>query len=111
MTRLFTSAALALALGFGAATTASADTSYLTVGAFDYVESGSSYIDLGTVRAASAGVVAIYDNDGTLLGSVPVAAGANSNVRVDLDRQLLNRATAVLEIGGQAVDSATIRIS
>lgn len=72
----------------------------------DQVDASSS-IELGTVRAASNGIVEIYDNhggaQGKLLGTEAVTAGANYDVRVNVGVRPINDVVAVLTVNGQVV--------
>ena len=93
-------AATAIALTAGAA---SADNSF---GFGDRLDNAST-LELGTVRSASAGVVEIYDGRngslGALLGTQNVAAGANTDVRVNVGHGPDADVIAVLKINGQVV--------
>ena len=85
------------------ATAASAD-SY-----FSYGETldDSAALELGTVKSQGDGVVEIYNfaggKIGALLGTEPVNAGANRDVRVQIGSHYLNDVIAVLKVGGQTV--------
>ncbi len=96
--------AIALAAVVGSATLASADVSYFGL---TKTLPETSTIDLGTVRAADAGTVEIYDyrlgTQGALLGTETVNAGANSNVRIDLGLAPAGDVLAVLKVDGQVV--------
>ena len=93
--------ALATAATALIATTAAAD-------GFGYnkgIESQS--VELGQVTASANGVVSLYDfhggEQGALLGTEDVTAGANYDVRVTLDRPAVNDVLAVLTVDGQVV--------
>lgn len=94
---------LAAATVAATATVASAD-----INAFGFGDtfSGSS-VDLGTVRAADAGVVEVYSfhggEIGPLLGSTPVNAGANQDVRVSIPGSSIFDVIAILKVDGQEV--------
>lgn len=96
--------ALAASAIVATATVAQADVSY-----FSYGETlaARSNLDLGTVRAASDGIVKIYDfrggEQGVLLGSTTVNAGANQDVRVNVGQAPLFGVLAILTIDGQTV--------
>lgn len=65
--------------------------------------SDTSYVELGLVRADAATTVEIYDyhagEKGELLGSAPIHAGANQNVKVRLGETPSNDVIAVLSDG------------
>lgn len=67
----------------------------------------SSVLDLGLVRAESAGVVEIYDFSrgeiGELLGTETVNAGANADVRVNVGTGPQQDVIALLKIDGETV--------
>ncbi|MGR3500444.1 MAG: hypothetical protein ACU0E9_16325 [Limimaricola soesokkakensis] len=71
------------------------------------IRSQSSLIDVGRVRSEGMGMVEIYsmNSDGTqtLLGSQPVHAGANNNVRVHIGHPVQRDIVAVLRVDGQVV--------
>lgn len=98
VTTLIAAAAVALTAG-----AASADNSF----AFGDRLDNSSTLEIGTVRAASAGVVEIYDGRygdlGALLGTEEVRAGANFDVRVNVGDQPDADVIAVLKVNGQIV--------
>lgn len=106
---MFKTVSIALAALTASATVAAADVSYLSN--FIKEQSRDSQIELGTVRAASDGVVEIFSfhkgEVGHLLGSEAVMAGANLDVDVDVRRPLTN-VIAVLKVDGQIVDSQEI---
>ena len=93
-------AASAIAMTAGAA---AADNSF---GFGDRLDNAST-LELGTVRAASAGVVGIYGGRdgslGALLGTEQVMAGANTDVRVNVGHGPDADVIAVLKINGQIV--------
>lgn len=95
--------ALAAAASVALASTASANFS------FNDAPITGSTAELGQVTSAAAGVVSIYDNNlgeqGALLGTQEVAAGANYDVRVNLGKRPLNDVVAVLTVDGQVVDT------
>ena len=66
-------------------------------------------LEVGLVRAETAGVVNIYNYSkgvqGALLGTQAVNAGANTDVRVNVGINNAYNVLAVLEIDGQAVTS------
>lgn len=97
MTNIFKSTALIAALSLGSAATAES-----TFGFQTQVEDDSS-IMLDLVRTEAAGVVAIYDYSngefGELLGSTPLAEGANTDVLVQLDVNTAQQLAAVIYEG------------
>ncbi|MEL6958138.1 MAG: hypothetical protein AAGL89_04185 [Pseudomonadota bacterium] len=101
-------AAAAVAASFSAA---SAD-SYISN--FVMEQDRDSQIELGTVRAAGDGVVEIYSfhkgEQGALLGSEAVMAGANLDVDIDVRRPVTD-VIAVLTVGGVVVDTQEIDLN
>lgn len=85
------------------ATSATAD-SYFSFG--ETLED-SAVAEIGTVKSQGDGVVEIYNyaggQIGALLGSEPVTAGANKDVRVQIGSHYLNDVIAVLKVDGQTV--------
>jgi hypothetical protein len=81
-----------------------ADASY-----FEFQErlDADSVLELGTVTSQGNGVVEIYSFHGgelgALLGSEAVTAGANSDVRVNVQRGPDHDVIAVLKVDGQTV--------
>mgnify|MGYP001828077506 FL=1 len=82
------------------------------VSADNYFEFGerldsSSTLDLGLIRADSAGVVEIYDFSkgeiGRLLGTEAVNAGANADVRVNVGTPPSQDVIALLKVNGETV--------
>ena len=73
-----------------------------------------SLIELETVRADMAGTIEIYDfhrgEQGALLASEMVNAGANSDVRINTGAQVINDVLAVLVVDGQVVDTLEIEV-
>lgn len=103
--------AFAAAAIVGTASFATASENYFSLN--DKAAAGSS-INLGVVRAASDGVVEIYDYRGgelgALLGTERVKAGANREVKVTVGAPPLYDVIAVLNVGGQAVAQSEIEI-
>ncbi|MBQ2261666.1 MAG: hypothetical protein II336_09880 [Loktanella sp.] len=71
-------------------------------------------IELGVVRSAGDGIVEIYDyhtgEQGALLGTQTVRAGANDGVRVNTGAPLRRDVIAVLTVDGEVVASETYRV-
>jgi hypothetical protein len=107
MTKLLPILAAALAVTAGAASAGN------TFG-FNHMQDSNSLIELNSVVADSNGVVEVYDyhagQEGRLLGSKPVRAGANSDVKIALAPSLSDDVLAVLMINGQAVAQQVVRI-
>jgi len=107
MTKLLSVLATTLALAAGAA-------SANTLG-FNEVQGSNTLIDLGTVVSDGTGVVEVYDNwggqQGLLLGSEAVRAGANSDVRVPLRFAPHGDVVALLKVDGEIVAQQVIRIA
>ena len=93
-----------VAATIAATSTAATADSYFQFG--ERLES-SSTLDLGLVRADSAGVVEIYDFSkgevGQLLGTEMVNAGANTDVRVNVGIRPTQDVIALLKIDGEIV--------
>ncbi|SMY06037.1 hypothetical protein [Flavimaricola marinus] len=96
--------ALAAATAAATASIAQAEVSYFTFG--ESLEA-SSNLDLGTIRSSGEGVVEIYDyrggEQGALLGSTVVHAGANQDVRVFVGQDPKADVLAVIKVNGQTV--------
>ena len=95
-----------------------------TTGSFaaadSYFENGRTLdrddtLELGLVRAESAGIVEIYDFhngvQGKLLGTETVRAGANTDVRVNVGFERSKDVLAVINIDGQAAVSKVYDIN
>lgn len=69
----------------------------------------SAVAELGTVKAQADGVVEIYGfnggQQGALLGTEAVTAGANTDVRVQIGSHNLTDVIAVLRVDGEVVAS------
>ncbi|MBT8412187.1 MAG: hypothetical protein KJP02_10385 [Octadecabacter sp.] len=109
---MFKTTAIALSAIAASATIASADVSYLSD--FTMEQERSGQIELGTVRAANDGVVEIYSfhrgEQGNLLGSTSVNAGANADVDVNIARPSTD-VIAVLKVNGQVADTQEIELN
>ena len=77
------------------------------------VQTSGHLIELGTVVADGNGVVEVYEyqaaQQGRLLGSDAVHAGANSDVKVSLGSTAVNNFLAVLTVDGQVVAQQVVR--
>ena len=99
--------ALAAVAVVGAATFAAAGPSYDTGSYFSLPRAApaSSVLDIALVTTTGAGTVSIYDyksgTQGDLLAAVPVNAGANADLRINLGIPPQDDVLAVLTIGGQ----------
>lgn len=104
---MFKTLTAAAAIIAASATIASADFNNLSSFAEEQVH--DTRVELGNVRAESAGVVEIYSYHGgelgALLGSEAVAAGVNFDVEFGIDRAIQTDALAVLKVNGQIVDT------
>jgi len=104
--------ALSAAALAGTASLAAASSNYFS---FKEVADAASTIDLGTVRAEADGIVEIYElrggERGALLGTAPVMAGANGDVRVNLGTPPLFDVVAVLSVNGIEVAENVIDIN
>ena len=76
---------------------------------FQEVVEDRNTIELNLVTAAADGVIEVYDlkagQQGMLLGTTQIAAGANSDVRVNIGGGYHTDLLAVLTIDGQPVAS------
>ena len=101
---MFKTFALAAAASVALASTAAAN-------GFSFNDSdiAGSTAELGQVTANGTGVVSIYDfhkgEQGALLGTEEISAGANYDVRVNLGKRPVNDVVAVLTVDGQVVDT------
>ncbi|AJE47407.1 hypothetical protein [Celeribacter indicus] len=72
----------------------------------------STSLTLEMVRASQAGTVQVYDytagEQGDLIGSAEVSAGANEGVNVTLDANTAQQLLIVLTVGGQVEATTTI---
>jgi hypothetical protein len=92
-----------------------------TAGAADtYFENGKNLeggdvLELGLITADSAGVLEIYDyhtgQQGKLVGTERLSAGANTDVRVDTGLPQTRDVIAVVKIDGQVVASKQFDIN
>ncbi|SFB18077.1 hypothetical protein SAMN05421688_3462 [Poseidonocella pacifica] len=109
MSKFLTAAAFALTAG--TATIASAASNYVTT--VDEPQFESTYVNLDVVRADSDAIVTIYDyrlgEQGAVLGTAPVQAGANGNVKVNLNDKIKGDVLAVISSGNDVL--ATERLS
>lgn len=91
---------LAVAAIVGSATVACADTSF----SLPRLQPHNSLLYFDVVNSDADGVLEVYDFNGhavgKLLGSAPVALGANRNLRVRIDPHTFNDLIAVLKIDG-----------
>lgn len=96
--------ALAAAAVATLGTAATAEPSFFS---YQYGLENGSTLELGNVTSQGNGVVEIYDfrggEQGALLGSEPVFAGANSDVRVTIGQDADFDVVAVLKVDGQTV--------
>ena len=81
---------------------------------FSYNDSeiSGSTVELGQVTANGNAVVSLYEfhrgEQGKLLGTENISAGANYDVRVPLNKRPRNDVIAVLTVNGQVVDTQEI---
>ena len=98
--------ALAAAASVALASTAAADFS------FNEMDISGSTAELGQISVAGNASVNVYDfhggEQGALLGSTDLAAGANYDVRVKLGQRPVNDVIAVLSVDGQVIDTQEI---
>ncbi len=105
MFKTFAIAAAAIALTAGAA---SANNNF---GLLASAEQGDSYYDIRTVSTLGEGFVQIETFAGDVLGMTDVNAGANTDVRVQLDGNLApHNLVAKLIVGGEVVDESRILV-
>ena len=104
-----TLAAAALLIGAGTAAFAS---DHIFVGG---AQNLNSFVELDLVRATTDGTVDVYeltaDGQGKLLGSTPVHAGANQDVKVSFKSLTNQDVVAVLTTAGGASTSQEITVS
>lgn len=78
------------------------------------VQDSDESVEFASVFAGAAGVVEVYDfhtaEQGRLLGSEAVHAGANPDVRVSLGVTSADNLLAVLKVNGQVVDQQVLRL-
>ena len=80
-------------------------------GGMNGVAQGKMFYDVRLVRAVAPGTVQVVTRKGEVIGSAPVEAGVNSNVRVQFDRPITGQnLTAQLLVGGAVVDEDTIQV-
>ena len=107
MTKLLSLVAAALVATTGAAMASN------TFG-LNEVQTSDHLIELGTVVATGNGVIEVYEyqaaQQGRLLGSDAVHAGANTNVKVSLGSTAADNFLAVLTVDGQAVAQQVVHI-
>ena len=107
MTKIFAALATALVLSAGAA---SANTFGLSE-----VQGSPTLLSIGTIVSDGAGVVEVYDRwagqQGQLLGTEAVRAGANSDVRIPLRFAPHGDVVAVLKVDGEVVAQQVIRMA
>lgn len=74
----------------------------------DYTQDLKSFVELDLVRASSDGVVEVYEDtangQGKLLGSTPVHAGANNDVRISFNTITTHDVIAVLSTTGATAE-------
>ena len=110
---------LVAAAMIGSASLATAQETTATENAFGIIpvqEGNNLLIEIPLVTATADGEVQIYsvvdERQGEPLGSLPVTAGANENVRITLTtRPIADAVLAVLVIDGQAVAQQEIELS
>jgi len=94
------------------ATTAFASVAAADAFTFNESEIRSTTVELGQVNSSGDGVISLYayhgDEQGALLGTEDVTAGANFDVRVTLDRPAYTDVLAVLTVDGQIIDTQEI---
>lgn len=92
-----------------AATVAIASSASANGFSFNDADISGSTVELGQVTANGNGVVSLYDfhrgEQGALLGTESISAGANYDVRVPIGKRPINDVVAVLTVDGQVVDT------
>lgn len=108
----FTKTAIALTAVLGSATAAAAETSYFSLG---NTKDASTVMELDLVRSAADGQVVIREyiggETGEVLGTAPVYAGANNDVRVFLDTRPVGDVIAILQSGDEVLATKEIDIN
>lgn len=73
------------------------------------------YVELPVINADAAGVIEVYDYNtdqiGALLGTMPVNAGANENVKITIHGSPFNDVIAQLKIDGQVVAEQVVEFT
>lgn len=104
--------ALAIAAIAGTATVASASLDYFSI---EGMHDDTSYVPLDLVRSSRDGVVEIRDfrlgEVGELLGMTEVHAGANHNLKINIQTRPLGDVVAVLKSGGEVLAIREIDIA
>ncbi|MBW6417046.1 hypothetical protein [Celeribacter sp. PS-C1] len=112
MTKHTVKTVLAAAAVTLAGSAAFAGAGYIKPGEAQNTNSG---VTLELVRADSAGVVYAYDArdgvEGKVLGSAPVKAGANTNVRIEFRTQPLKDVLTVLYTDDTTTPAATAEVN
>lgn len=80
----------------------------------DGVQEDRSYVEFNTVTSASDAVLEVRDfrlgSVGELLGTAPIHAGANSNVKVRIGADPLGDVIAVIKSGDQVLATQEVEI-
>lgn len=80
-------------------------------GVMNGLEKGKTFYEVRSVSAVSPGTVQVVNRKGKVIGSAPVEAGANKNVRISFFTPISGQDhTAQLLVGGMVVDEATIKV-
>lgn len=112
MTKHSVKTVLAAAVVTLAGSAAFAGTNYIKPG---YAQNTNSGVTLELVRADSAGVIYAYDArdgvEGKVLGSAPVKAGANTDVRIDFRTPALKDVLTVLYTGDTTMPAASAEVN
>ena len=109
--------ALAAAAIIGGATFASAQMTNSTGNYFgqSMTMDASSVFEIALVTASGDGTVGVYDfgdgSQGELLGEIPVKAGANADIKINLGVRPLNDVIVVLMVGGMVTATQEYEIT
>ncbi len=109
--------AIAAAALIGAATLASAQMTNSTGNYFgpSMTMDASSVFEIGLVTASAAGTVGVYDYgdgaQGELLAEVPVNAGANADIKINLGVRPINDVIVVLMVDGMVTATQQYEIN
>ncbi|WP_417261493.1 hypothetical protein [Celeribacter sp.] len=112
MTKHSVKTVLAAALVTLAGSAAFADSNYIKPG---YAQNTKTGVTLDLVRSDSAGVIYAYNArdgvEGKVLGSAPVKAGVNKDVRIDFRTPALNDVLTVLYTGDTTTPAASAEVN
>ena len=98
-----------IAAGFAALASTASAADYFSI--IPDIDANDSFIELPQVRASQDGVVEIRTEEGVLLGSAAVNAGANADVKLRFDTAPTQDVTAYLVVDGQDAASRKVDVN